>query len=294
MTGNSIMKGLFIGINYFGTESELGGCINDVKCISQLYRKLYGLTNIILLTDDGPTDKLPTRKNILKWIDWLVSGNKPGEQLFFHYSGHGSYITDANRDEDDGKDECIIPCDYLRNGYIIDDELNDRLVKNVKECYLFGVMDSCHSGTALDLNYTYQTGSIVRTGKRYDSYPILNVALLSGCADNQTSADTSASIDGKLTNCGALSWSLYYTLKRNPNLTYEDLIGGTRNLLRTRYTQRPQLSFNARPQLNAKVVRGDKITSLVKRAAGQKRFGSPSVTNTKVTSPNKSGSKKRR
>jgi hypothetical protein len=212
------------------------------------------------LTDDGPSDKLPTKNNILKWINWLVSENKPGEQLFFHYSGHGSYVTDTSGDEIDGRDECIIPCDYEKSGYILDDELNERLVAKIGKCYLFGVMDSCHSGTALDLNYNYKSGtSVVKTGKKYNSYPLLNAVLLSGCADEQTSADTSASFDGKYENCGALSWSLYYTLKNNPNSSYAELIKNSRNMLsKSKYTQKPQLSFNVIPRLSDKAIKGDK------------------------------------
>ncbi len=255
------MKGLFIGINYFGTACELRGCINDINTISQLYKKLYGLTNVLMLSDDqNRTDKLPTKYNILKGIEWLVSNNKPGEQLFFHYSGHGSYVTDTNGDEPDGKDECIIPCDYNTNGYIVDDELHIELVNKVKNAYLFAVMDNCHSGTALDLNYSYESdGSIKKITNNYTPYLGLNVVLLSGCADNQTSAVTTEKVNNRLINCGALSWALYYTLGMNPNITCKDLITEVRNLLaKSKYEQRPQLSFNVFPILTNKAIKGDK------------------------------------
>ena len=255
------MKGLFIGINYFDTECELKGCINDINTISQLYKKLYGLTNILILTDDQSNpNKLPTKTNILSGIDWLVSNNKLGEQLFFHYSGHRSYIIDVSGDESDGKDECIIPCDYNINGYIIDDDLHAKLVNKIESAYLFAVMDNCHSGTVLDLNYSCKAdGSVRKITSNYTPYPSLNVVLLSGCADNQTSADTVEKINNKSVSCGALSWALYYTLGMNSEVTYRDLITGVRDLLaKSKYEQIPQISFNAFPTLNERVIRGDR------------------------------------
>ena len=39
--------------------------------------------NIIVLTDDR-AERLPTRDNILKAIEWLVGGAKANDSLFFH------------------------------------------------------------------------------------------------------------------------------------------------------------------------------------------------------------------
>ena len=53
-------------------------------------------------------------------LELIISDAKT---LFFHYSGHGSYIKDENGDEVDGKDECLCPIDYAYSGMIIDDEI---------------------------------------------------------------------------------------------------------------------------------------------------------------------------
>lgn len=47
--------------------------------------------NIVILRDDRQhPDWYPTRMNIYRAIQWLMSGQQPGHSLFFHFSGHGS------------------------------------------------------------------------------------------------------------------------------------------------------------------------------------------------------------
>lgn len=54
---------------------------------------------------------------------WLVHGAKAGDSLFMHYSGHGGSVKDHAGDEEDGKDETMIPVDYATKGQIKDDEI---------------------------------------------------------------------------------------------------------------------------------------------------------------------------
>jgi len=62
---------------------------------------------------------------------------------------------------------------------------------------------------------------------------------ISGCQDNQTSAD--ACIGGN--KQGALTWSLHNALERcNYDVTYEELLHASRKLLRGKYTQIPSMS----------------------------------------------------
>ncbi|GMF00274.1 unnamed protein product [Ambrosiozyma monospora] len=90
-------------------------------------------------------------------MQWLVKGARPGDSLFFHYSGHGGQEKDQDGDEEDGMDDCIYPVDFETQGSIIDDIMNDYLVQPlVAGVRLTCIFDSCHSGTALDLPYTYR------------------------------------------------------------------------------------------------------------------------------------------
>jgi hypothetical protein len=154
-------KALLIGINYIGQQYQLSGCINDVQHIKEVITTKFGFSEapdkMVVLTDDqkDPT-KIPTRKNMLNAMKWLVQGCRPGDSLFFHFSGHGSQKKDQDGDEVDGYDETILPVDYKKSGQIIDDEMNAIMVRPLPEgVRLTAIFDSCHSGTALDLPYVY-------------------------------------------------------------------------------------------------------------------------------------------
>lgn len=181
-------KALLIGINYFGTSNELRGCINDVKEMKQLLvSEGFPQSEIVVLTDDQRGRYSPTRQNILAGCQWLVAGAQQGDVLFFHFSGHGSQEIDDTGMEDDGYNETICPCDMRQ---IVDDELWSTLVYPLPAgCRLTAIMDCCHSGTGLDLPYTWQA----RSGRwLQDENPSLaagDVQLFSGCQDHQTSAD---------------------------------------------------------------------------------------------------------
>ncbi|ORX39480.1 peptidase C14 [Piromyces finnis] len=154
-------KALLIGINYVNKPYELHGCINDARYIYSFLKENYDFKeeNCRILTEDADDESLiPTKKNIINSMKWLVSGAKPGDSLFFHYSGHGLSFVDEDGDEIDGLDESILPVDYETNGVILDDEIHDLLVKPLpKGCLLTALADCCHSGTVLDLPYSYNS-----------------------------------------------------------------------------------------------------------------------------------------
>jgi len=153
-------KAVFVGINYFHSTAELHGCINDVKNLQNLLFGKFGFTpetSRTLTDDQTDTSKVPTRANILAALKWLVDGAKPGDSLFFHYSGHGGSVKSTNPAETSGFDETIIPVDFEKAGQIIDDDLFLILVKPLPQgVRLTALFDSCHSGTVLDLPFTYK------------------------------------------------------------------------------------------------------------------------------------------
>lgn len=254
-------KALLIGINYPRTDSELRGCANDCLTSMKILKNRFGFrsSNIKFLTDakEYPGYEKPTVRNIRKWIKWLVRGAKSGDSLFFHYSGHGSWVRDKDGDEVDGRDECICPCDYERKGFIIDDELFDTLIKPLPAgCKLFSIMDCCHSGTMFDLKYTFapeETGAkqLTQTGnKECDA----NVIMVSGCRDNQTSAD--AHIGGQY--AGAMTTSFAHTMRNwfkvhKSYPAYSKLLSLMFQYMKKhRYSQRPQI--NCSHQIDLKKV----------------------------------------
>ena len=229
-------KALLVGINYTGTSNELFGCINDVNCIKERI-STKGFTSINTITD--LTTKKPTKDNILREFKSLLVNSQAGDLLFFLYSGHGSYDLDRNGDEADGYDELIVSSDSKG---ISDDEFKTIIQQNLKQdVTLFAMFDSCFSGTMLDLRYQYMDSV------NYDKYTendkqaitVGNVFMISGCADNQTSAD--AVFNNKAN--GALTWSLLESLKQKPNDSWRELVKNMRDLLKTsEFTQIPQFS----------------------------------------------------
>lgn len=159
-------KALLIGINYFGQRGQLRGCINDVRNMSAYLAENFGYKreDMVLLTDDqqNPLSQ-PTKQNLLRAMHWLVKDARPNDSLFFHYSGHGGQTKDLDGDEDDGYDEVIYPVDFRQTGHITDDEMHRIMVMPlVPGVRLTAIFDSCHSGTALDLPYIYNTQGILK------------------------------------------------------------------------------------------------------------------------------------
>lgn len=274
VAATGVKKALLIGINYFGTDAELKGCHDDVDNMQE-YLKKCGFTQFTVLKDrkDDRAHKLPdcpTRDNIIAAMKQLMVGVVTGDVLYVHYSGHGSHLAIKTKaldwidpsDTKDGQDECICPVDFdyskPDNGFIRDNELNALLVAplpagaKLRVCF-----DSCHSGSALDLPYMWAPGAtrgldepleyrlkVVRESKLER-----DVVFISGCRDNQTSAD--ASFNGIAQ--GAMTWALLQSisaLQAEHTHNWEDLVTLMRkNLVKKRYDQVPQLSVESPSQL---------------------------------------------
>ncbi|KAK5651642.1 hypothetical protein OQA88_11817 [Cercophora sp. LCS_1] len=159
-------RALLIGINYFGQDGELRGCINDTKNLSQFLIENHGYKreDMIFLTDDQQDPNYqPTHANIIRAMQWLVKDAQPNDALFLHYSGHGGQTADTDGDEEDGHDEVIYPVDFKTAGHIVDDEIHFTVVKPLPEgVRLTAIFDSCHSGSCMDLPYLYSTKGILK------------------------------------------------------------------------------------------------------------------------------------
>jgi len=213
-------KAVLVGCSYPGTQAKLNGCINDVQCMAHLLKSKFGFLehNIIVLRDDRQhADWFPTRMNIYRAIQWLMTGQQPGQSLFFHFSGHGSQQADRGGDEDDGFDETILPTDYKTAGQIVDDELNQRLVRPLMTgVTLHAVVDACHSGTVLDLPYRtklkngmFQWKGRPNTRKSSAGGTVLQFG---ACRDSQVAQDTNRMSGSAYT--GAATFSFIQAIER--------------------------------------------------------------------------------
>jgi len=234
---------LLMGINYENTESELNGCINDVHNIKDLLTTYlqYSDDNIITMTDH--TELKPTHKNILSQLLKLAerSFEEEIDQIFISYSGHGSYIHDKNKDEDDGRDECLVPLDYDKNGLILDDLLNNILGSFNPKANVFFLIDACHSETMLDTKYRYISGNrnVIENSK---CRILCDLVMLSGCEDIDYSSDA-YDINDSNAYSGALTSAFLYVLKENNyNITCWKMLKDVRKFLNERkFSQKPQI-----------------------------------------------------
>lgn len=143
-------RALLIGIESYADFGELwydlDGPFNDVA----LVRDVLGLRF------DFPAEHITTlldatRRQIEDAFADLIAHTEEGDQVYVHYSGHGSRVADANGDEGPGGfDSTLVPIDAREDprGEILDDEIAlwmHRLRQRTPHVVLF--VDACHSGT---------------------------------------------------------------------------------------------------------------------------------------------------
>ncbi|KAJ3715104.1 peptidase C14, caspase domain-containing protein [Lentinula raphanica] len=162
---SSKKKALLIGINNTlmdqadeGSRSNLSMPHTDVESMRKLLIDHYNYkpSDIVTLVDkDAPRQPQPTRDNIRKEMRRLVADARRGDHFFFHYSGHVVQTENEDRTEEDGKDECLVPSDSDGvHNLVKDDELRSVLVDRLpRGSQLVAVLDSCHSGSLLDLEH---------------------------------------------------------------------------------------------------------------------------------------------
>jgi metacaspase-1 len=237
-------KSLIVGINYYDTkDAKLYGCINDGILIENIAKTKYDFheEDITFLRDDSKDPhKIPTKENIVKSLKNIVDESYSLRDIWFHYSGHGAFTDDMSGDEIDGKDEFLIPSDFKTNGVILDDDLFAIISK--AKCPVFLTMDCCHSGSIMDLTYSFDVNRYGIVRKIENKYKIENenIYMLSGCKDDQTSDDVQYAHKAQ----GAFTQALVDCLKHHhyePNIV--DLFVSIRNVLGQRgHSQKTLLS----------------------------------------------------
>lgn len=212
---------LHIGVNrvdphhYGGWSGDLAACEADAKCMEAI-AKASGHRTRVLLTEAA------TRASVIDAIRDSSGRLTAGDIFLLTYAGHGGQVPDANGDEPDAADETWC----LYDGELIDDELWELWKGFAAGVRVLVLSDSCHSGTVtrdgrgmLDVNaiaselrafgiekptYRFMPQAVAlrtyRANKAfYDALgqsipaeqgaPAATVRLISGCQDDQTSAD---------------------------------------------------------------------------------------------------------
>lgn len=306
-------KALIVGINKY-PRSPLRGCINDVLLMYRLLVNTldYKQENIQILTDADAT-----KVNIIKCLNNLVANTKAGDDLFFHFSGHGSQVQVkdwTNNDEPDGLDEILCDVNLNWNDPIRDHDIGNIFLKAHPKVNSLIVLDCCHSGTgmrefvpqvisdrhdeqnrflipplsnllnnplisvtknlgleikikdssALANKIESESNQIIQRGmfsKKLSSLLSIffpkkkvklknyieskfkhNIVLISGCQENQTSADAYISHEQRFN--GALTYYLNETVLEG-TLKFRDIITSLNEKMdRLNFTQNPQLECN--------------------------------------------------
>ncbi|KAG9451486.1 hypothetical protein H6P81_011451 [Aristolochia fimbriata] len=230
-------RAVLCSVSYRSQRCELKGTSNDVNCMRALLRDKFGFPNdciLVLSEDEVNAVRKPTKQNIRNAMRWLVQGTRQGDSLVFHFSGFGVQQQDKDGDEVDGYDEAICPMDYQTAGTIVDDEINDVLVRPLpRGAKLHAVIDASHSGTVLDLPFVCKMGRDGMYQWMNQSQPCAyrgtngGLAIcFSSCRDDQTSDDTSAYSVNATT--GAMTYCFVQALECKPVVTYGELLSTMR------------------------------------------------------------------
>jgi hypothetical protein len=127
-------------------------------------------------------DEQATREGIVRaFRAHLIDQARPGDAVYFHYSGHGQQVPDNNGDEFDGLDESLVTIDYVSQKQedgaktnLRDDTLGQLLEQLQQKMSVGGqfkgsitvTLDSCFSGSGTrgDLN-----GGLQARGRTWDT-----------------------------------------------------------------------------------------------------------------------------
>ncbi|KAK6513162.1 hypothetical protein TWF506_009327 [Arthrobotrys conoides] len=158
---------LLIGVNHYlpGNQrrvkyGDLSGCVKDVKALQgylekRNVQKITTLTSTKSLEHNRPEEdrsQLPTHPNIIRELERIYEDSRPGDLVYFHYSGHG-----IRRDADEiGSDEgdhisgtALALADVMEGGaYLTGYQLGVYIKRMVfeKQLRVTVVLDSCFSG----------------------------------------------------------------------------------------------------------------------------------------------------
>jgi hypothetical protein len=242
-------KALLCGINRYRVPgADLRGCVNDVMNLRAVLLDLFDFadTDIRMLIDDDAT-----KANIEAGFTDLLAGAQRGDVLVFEISSHGSNVPDQNGDEPDRRDEILCPTDLDWRDPLRDDWLRHVIDGLPEGVNLTMITDCCYSGSVtrrLDPPDAPVIGRYlpspfdlltVESGRELTGAPrsvrrrlereagasdVVDIdlpeVLITGCRDNQTSAD--AFIDGDYH--GAMTHALVTALRETGgNASYREI-----------------------------------------------------------------------
>lgn len=242
-------RALLVGIGQYDRAKTGWNVIHgdaDVELLRPMLAK-RGFSDIVTLVNSQAT-----KSSIVSELASLASRCRPGDRVYFHFSGHGQPIRDDNRDEkgvrkDKRYDEAVIPYDacrdrrkmggtYIGQNHLIDDELaplldaikrkvgkGGELLVAVDACYSRGIQKDEFTGLDPELLKYVRGTDIPFTPPGRESFgrrlpkpkafsPGATLIVVTACREDERNFEYKAH-SGKM--YGALSYYIYTLLKKD-------------------------------------------------------------------------------
>lgn len=267
----------------------------DVQAMKTILTEEFKVPAANITTVTAPDDT--TKANIEKAFAKLVSDTNAGDQVYVHYSGHGSQVPDQDGDETiDGMDETIVPSDYnptdektRADSQIRDDDLHkyiDQLLAKKPELVTM-VFDCCQSGTVTrDVRLPHrgfkwegavpsrsvEANDVDKSGFA-DKQIEKNLVVISAARADQEAQETLSDHD---TPMGLLTYSLGKALakdRKTPTTTYRDVYEDIAVTIAAKKSSKPQ---NAQMEgkldnvlMSGRVLKPDAFLAITRGGKGQ-------------------------
>lgn len=242
-------RALLVGIGQYDRAKTGWNVIHgdaDVELLRPMLAK-RGFSDIVTLSNAQAT-----KKAIVSELVSLAYRCRPGDKIYFHFSGHGQPIRDDNRDEegvrkDKRYDEAVIPYDacrdrrkmggtYIGQNHLIDDELApllDAIKRKLgKGGEMFVAVDACYSrgiqkdeltdldpellkyirGTDIAFTPPDRKSFVAGIAKPKEFTPGATLCIVTACQNNERNYEYRTP-SGKM--YGSLSYYIYTLLKRD-------------------------------------------------------------------------------
>ncbi len=131
-------KALCVGIDYYGGDADLPGCVNDANAIGQALSHNYDTSHNFEVTYLLAKDEASscTSSKLFSAVKDLFS--QDAETVVFYYSGHGGTV---------GRDGYLIPSDAENVDDYLSMETLLNLIHTSKAKNKVIILDSCYSGS---------------------------------------------------------------------------------------------------------------------------------------------------
>ena len=150
-TGTSLRKrAVLVSCSYGGKLPGSDAALGEMHTL--LHAWGFPAENIKVLTEQQ-SNALPTKQNILNFMNWLVQGCEPGDDLVFCFVGLGAKTGDSDN-MPLGSPEGISPLDYHLTGVITSAEMSNTLFPPlVTGASLFCIFDGAYTCSPFPLPY---------------------------------------------------------------------------------------------------------------------------------------------